>query len=153
MYNPIVAMLVAAANATELPRLGKLRQNARNAASQTVRAGDLNRLSTRSKNCGSAPSREKANIMRELLVREKRPQCQTQRMMSAMRTSAPLSPKTSTRICSTGCSYCELMVRSKSWMEKSRHSIKKKPNTADTPMLVRTPMGADQAALCVSSER
>lgn len=36
MYNPIVAMLVAAEKATLLPRLGRERQNARNAASQTA---------------------------------------------------------------------------------------------------------------------
>lgn len=46
MYRPMVAMLVAAANATELPSDGKERMKANVAASQIVRQGLLNRAST-----------------------------------------------------------------------------------------------------------
>jgi len=49
MYKPIVAMDVAAAKATELPREGRARQKDRNAASQIVLIGLPNRLSTWSK--------------------------------------------------------------------------------------------------------
>jgi hypothetical protein len=46
MYNPMVAILVAAAKATEEPRDGRPRMKARVAASQIVRVGDRKRLST-----------------------------------------------------------------------------------------------------------
>ena len=46
MYKPMVAMDVAAANATLLPRLGSARMKERVAASQIVRIGEWNRLST-----------------------------------------------------------------------------------------------------------
>ncbi len=46
MYKPIVAIDVAAAKATELPREGRDRRNARKAASQTVRTGERNLSST-----------------------------------------------------------------------------------------------------------
>ena len=46
MYNPIVAMEVAAAKATEDPREGRAKQKARKAASQTVRMGERNLSST-----------------------------------------------------------------------------------------------------------
>lgn len=48
------------------------------------------------------PSRLNPNIIRLLEVIENRPQCQTQRMIKVKRTIAPSSPKTSTKICSTG---------------------------------------------------
>src|SRR6187402_3316217 len=46
MYSPMVAMEVAAAKATDDPRLGSERIKARTAASQTARMGDLKRAST-----------------------------------------------------------------------------------------------------------
>ena len=52
MYSPIVAILVAAANATELPREGSARQKLSVAASQTVRMGERKRSSTLWKKCG-----------------------------------------------------------------------------------------------------
>lgn len=47
-----MAIEVAAAKATEEPREGSARQKERKAASQTVRMGDLNLLSTLWKKCG-----------------------------------------------------------------------------------------------------
>ena len=70
----MVAMEVAALNATEDPRDGRARQKDRKAASQTVRMGERNRWSTLWKKCGMPPSRAKANIIRELEVIEKSPQ-------------------------------------------------------------------------------
>ena len=52
MYKPIVAMDVAAAKATLLPREGRARQKERKAASQTVRMGERNLSSTLWKKCG-----------------------------------------------------------------------------------------------------
>ena len=46
MYSPIVAMDVAAAKATVLPREGRARQKESVAASQIVRMGELKRSST-----------------------------------------------------------------------------------------------------------
>ena len=93
MYKPMVAILVAAENATELPRLGKPRKKLRVHASHTmdrsvsqvreegrdytlVRMGDLRLASTLWKNLcpGIPPSRAKAYIMRLLDVTEKVPQ-------------------------------------------------------------------------------
>lgn len=48
----MVAILVAAANATLDPREGRARRKARVAASQTVRMGDWKRASTLWKNSG-----------------------------------------------------------------------------------------------------
>lgn len=121
MYNPIVAILVAAENATEDPRDGKPRQNARNAASQIVRTGLETRSSTWAKKEGRPLSRANAYIILELDVREKRPQCQTQMMIKVKRIIAPSSPKMSRRICRTGCPTSLLTVASKSWIEKRRH--------------------------------
>lgn len=47
-------------------------------------------------------SRENANIILELLVIENRPQCHTQIITRHITTTAPSSPKTSTKIWSTG---------------------------------------------------
>lgn len=87
--------------------------------------------------------------MRELLVMLKRPQCQTHKMMSEKRTSAPFSPNTSIRICSTGCPYLDDRVALKSWIENSRESRTSSPKMALNPTEETTPMGADQDA-CVS---
>lgn len=38
-------------------------------------------------------------------------------------------------------------------MEKRRHNRRKKPKIAEHPMDIRTPTGADQEALCVSSDK
>jgi hypothetical protein len=153
MYNPIVAILVAAEKATIEPKLGRARMNARVAASQMVRTGLWNLWSTWSKKRGSARSRLKAYIMRELLVMEKRPQCQTHTMTRVMAATAPLGPNTSTKIWTTGCPYLEVIVRWKFWMLKSRQRSRKKPKTADTATDVMTPTGAFLAASLVSSER
>ena len=91
-------MEVAAENATVDPREGMARRKARKAAKQMVRMGALNLLSTWSKKGGRPRSRAKANIIRELEVREKRPACQTQQMMSVINAMAPLGPKMSMRI-------------------------------------------------------
>ena len=48
------------------------------------------------------PSRAKANIIRELEVIENSPQCHTQMMISAIATTAPVSPNTSTKILEYG---------------------------------------------------
>lgn len=95
-------MEVAAAKATVLPKLGRARQKERKAASQTVRMGDLNLSSTLWKKWGIPPSRAKANIILELEVMEKSPQCQTQIMIRHIRTTAPSSPKMSMKIWRTG---------------------------------------------------
>src|SRR5271170_451178 len=145
-------MDVAAWKATAEPSDGTASRNERVAASQMVRIGLRKRLSTLLKNFGRAPSREKENIMREFEVMLKRPQCQTQSMMSVMSTMAPVSPKTSMKICSTGCEYVLATVVSKSWIEKSREMIKKKPKTKLQPMDISTPIGADHAAFVVSSD-
>src|SRR2546423_11529948 len=103
MYRPIVAIEVAAKKATVEPRDGTASRKESVAASQMVRMGARKRLSTLWKNFGSAPSRLKANIIRELDVMEKRPQCQTQTIIRVMSTIAPFSPKMSMKICRTGC--------------------------------------------------
>jgi hypothetical protein len=92
----MVAIEVAAANATLDPREGSARINERVADSQTARIGERKRSSTLWKNgcyrrvsgrCRSLshqaeltipPSRAKANIILLLLVILKSPQCQTQ---------------------------------------------------------------------------
>jgi hypothetical protein len=92
MYSPIVAIDVAALNATAEPSDGRERMNARVAASRIVRQGLWKRSSTWSKKAGSARSRLKAveplvqnsnhrgmlntpYIIRELDVMENSPQC------------------------------------------------------------------------------
>jgi len=119
-------MEVAAAKATEEPREGRARQNARKAASQTVRMGERNLSSTLWKKWGwemlvcslffifvsqierkarkltIPPSLAKANIIREFEVMEKRPQCHTQIIIKHISTTAPSSPKTSMKIWRTG---------------------------------------------------
>jgi hypothetical protein len=60
----MVAMDVAAANATEDPREGSARQKERKAASQTVRIGDLNLSSTLWKKCGYQGLLAQLNIYR-----------------------------------------------------------------------------------------
>lgn len=82
MYRPIVAIDVAAENATLEPREGSAKIKDNVAASQIARIGDRNRLSTLWKNPGIPLSREKANIIREFDVIEKRPQCQTHTLMA-----------------------------------------------------------------------
>lgn len=94
--------------------------------------------STWSNQAGRARSREKAYIIREFEVMEKRPQCQTQMIMNAKATVAPVFgrakagqhrfiqiaamslvltvPKTSMKIWRTGCPASELTVVSKFWM-------------------------------------
>lgn len=74
----MVAIDVAAEKATAEPSEGRARIKDRVAASQMVRTGERNRLSTLWKKDGMPPSLEKANIMRLLLVIENKPQCQTQ---------------------------------------------------------------------------
>jgi len=70
----MVAIDVAALKATEDPREGSARQKERKAASQTVRIGERNLLSTLWKKCGIPPSRAKANIILEFEVMENKPQ-------------------------------------------------------------------------------
>lgn len=118
-----------------------------------VLIGLWKRASTWWKNLGRAPSRENANIIRLLLVIENKPQCQTHIMIKVISTIAPFVPKISSKICATGCPTLELTVPAKSWTEKSRARMRKKPNMEDTPIDMITPMGALQAALRVSSER
>lgn len=101
-YSPMVAMEVAAENATVDPSEGIASRNARKAAKQIVRMGDWNLASTVVKNGGNPRSRAKPNIMREFEVMEKSPACQTHTMMRVMRAMAPLFPKISIRICVTG---------------------------------------------------
>ena len=144
-------MDVAAVKATVEPKDGIANRNDRVAPSQIVRIGDLKRLSTLANQWGRPPSRAKPNIMRELEVNEKSPQCQTQMMINANRTKAPVSPKMSMKICRTGCSTSLSTVVSKCWMEKRSEMIKKNPKMPDTPTDIRTPKGADQLAFCVSS--
>lgn len=99
---PIVAILVAAANATSLPKLGKLKQKLKKAPNQIVRIGELNLLSICAKKLGIPPSRANANIIREFEVREKRPAKKTQMIIRQKSTTAPSGPKTSTNIWRTG---------------------------------------------------
>jgi hypothetical protein len=100
------------------------------------------------------PSREKANIIREFEVMEKSPQCQTQIMIRHIRTTAPSSPQQSAKIWRTGCPKDPpVTVLSKSWIEKRKLKITKKPNREENPTDEITPIGADHEALRVSSDR
>lgn len=153
MYKPIVAIDVAAEKATLEPREGIARRKERNPARQIVRMGAENFELTCVKKRGRPPSRANPNIMRELEVMEKSPQCQTQTMMSVMRAMAPFFPKMSIRIWRTGWPMSLATVLSKSWMEKRSETRRKKPKTAEMPTDIKTPSGAFQAALFVSSER
>ena len=168
-------MEVAAAKATELPSEGRARQNARKAASQTVRMGERNLSSTLWKKFGwwgcqldfnvrtgekgkrghtIPPSREKANIIREFEVMEKSPQCQTQIMIRHIKITAPSSPQQSAKIWRTGCPKVPpVTVLSKSWIENRKLKITKKPNREENPTDEMTPIGADHEALRVSSDR
>lgn len=149
MYNPMVAILVAAENATELPRLGNPNMKLRVQASQTVRTGDFRFASTLWKNLwpGIPPSRAKAYIIREFEVTEKVPQKNMAPINIVMRTIAPFSPTVSKNICATGCPVAELIVPSKSCMENSKPKIRNQPRTADTPMDITIPMEPAMAAL------
>jgi hypothetical protein len=170
----MVAIDVAAAKATEDPRLGKARMKERIAASHTVRMGERNLASTLWKNgccfhvrLGAGPrgkseergrltmppSRANANIMRLLLVMLKSPQCQTHTIISVNMTMAPSSPAISTKICKTGCAYGDASVASKSWIENRKAMRTKKPKIALKPTLLMTPIGALQLALLVSSDK
>ena len=148
-----MAMDVAAEKATVEPREGMARRKERNAARQMVRIGAEKRGLTCVKKWGSPPSRAKPNIIRELEVMEKRPACQTQTMMRVIRAMAPRGPKISIRICVTGWPTVLSTVLGKDWMEKRRAMRRKKPKRAETPTEMRTPSGAFQAALLVSSLR
>jgi len=99
------------------------------------------------------PSLAKANIILELLVMLNSPQCQTQIIIKHINTTAPSSPNTSTKICSTGWPYELPTVLAKSWMEKRKASKTKKPKRAEKPTEEITPRGADHDAFRVSSER
>ena len=72
MEKYLISYLVAAENATLLPKLGNPNMKERVQASQTVLMGDLVLGSTLWKNLcpGIPPSREKAYIIRELEVME-----------------------------------------------------------------------------------
>lgn len=59
----------------------------------------------------------------------------------------------SSSICNTGCPVGVSAVVAKSWIENRRHRIRKKPNTAEQMIDVRTPIGALQDAFRVSSDR
>ena len=63
-----------------------------------------------------------------------------------MRTIAPFSPTVSKNICVTGCVVAELIVPSRSCIEKSKPKIRNHPNTADTPMAIIIPIGPATAA-------
>lgn len=149
----MVAMDVAAENATLEPRDGMASRNARKAAKQIVRMGAWNLASTLVKKGGRPRSRAKPNIMREFEVMEKSPACQTQTMMRVIKAIAPLFPKMSIRICVTGWPTELSTVLAKSWMQKRSDTRRKKPKTADTPTDMSTPSGAFQAALFVSSDK
>ena len=99
------------------------------------------------------PSREKANIILELLVMENKPQCQTQIMIRHINTTAPFSPNTSTKICNTGWPYALPIVFWKFWMLNRKLRRTKRPKRAEKPTEEMTPIGADQEAFLVSSER
>jgi hypothetical protein len=58
-----------------------------------------------------------------------------------------------TSICRTGCPTSLSTVLSKSCTEKRRHKMRKKPNTEEQMIEVRTPIGALQLAFLVSSLR
>ena len=146
-------MDVAAEKATLEPSEGMARRNARKAARQIVRMGAWNLASTVVKKGGKPRSRAKPNIIREFEVMEKRPACQTHNMMRVIRAMAPLFPKMSIKIWVTGWPTELSTVVAKSWMQKRRETSRKKPKTADTPTLMRTPSGAFQAALFVSSDK
>lgn len=59
------------------------------------------------------------------------PQCQTQSMTIVIKTSPPDSPHESVKICKTGIGL--ILTVSKSWIEKSKESSKRKPQTKDAP--------------------
>jgi hypothetical protein len=63
-----------------------------------------------------------------------------------MRTIAPFSPTVSKNICVTGCVVGELIVPSRSCIEKSKPKIRNHPNTAETPMAIIIPIGPAIAA-------
>lgn len=120
-------MDVAAENATDDPKDGRASRKESVTASQIVRIGDWNRASTLVKKWGRPriawivrcvdsghivqgrgvrghvpPSRLKPNIIRELDVTENKPQCQTQIMTRTINKIAPVLPKMSIRIWTTG---------------------------------------------------
>lgn len=82
MYSPIVAIEVAAENATAEPREGMASKKARNAARQMVRIGAANFKLTLLKKRGRPRSRANPNIILEFEVIEKSPACQTQTIIS-----------------------------------------------------------------------
>lgn len=149
----MVAIEVAALNATLDPMEGRERQKAKNAASQMVLVGAWNFASTCAKKLGMPLSRAKAYIIRELDVSENSPQCQTAMMTRVKRTTAPSSPNMSSKICKTGCPTSLATVLSKSWMEKRRHMRRKKPKIAEQLIDIMIPSGALQDAFRVSSDR
>ena len=146
-------MEVAAVKATEEPNDGIASRNDKNTASHTVLIGDLKRSSTLLKNWCRPPSRLKPNIIREFEVMEKRPQCQIHTMTNVIRAIAPLLPKMSIRICTTGWPIVLFTVFGNDWIENRRERIRKNPNSDDTPIDIKTPSGALQEALRVSSDR
>lgn len=99
------------------------------------------------------PSRLNPNIIRELDVTENKPQCQIQIMTRTIKRIAPVLPKMSIRIWTTGWPTSLSTVVAKSWMEKRRAIRRKKPKTAETPMDINTPSGALHAAFFVSSDK
>ena len=130
-----VSYLVAAANATVLPKLGSPRMKDNVQASQTVLMGDLVLGSTLWKNLcpGIPPSRAKAYIIRELDVMENtlargelsatrsredvkatHPQKYIHPMTITIKTMAPLGPTVSRKIWVTGCPVGEWIVVSRS---------------------------------------
>ena len=62
MYRPMVAILVAAANATAEPSEGSASRNARKAASQIARTGTSSRVLTLANQGEIPPSRANAYI-------------------------------------------------------------------------------------------
>jgi hypothetical protein len=74
-------------------------------------------------------------------------------MTRLINTTAPSSPKISMKIWSTGCPTELSIVVPKSWMEKRKLRMTKNPKRAEKPTELITPIGADQEALRVSSDR
>lgn len=99
------------------------------------------------------PSRLKANIIRELDVKENKPQCQTQIMTRTIKRIAPVLPKMSISIWTTGWPTSLSTVLAKSWIEKRRAIRRKKPKKAETPIDISTPSGALHEAFFVSSDK
>src|SRR3954467_13789129 len=104
MYRPITAMEVTAAYAVAFQRYGSPRTKAPPAASQMALVGVRVRglMWCQKDEAGSAPSREKAEIIRDVSVADAMPQSSWAPMAMSSRSLPPVSPTASMKIWAGG---------------------------------------------------